>query len=140
MVSAAASTSGVNPVSNQDNSRARRRPSIAVADRRRASLRHDIALGFTDCNSLCRTGRMCPPYEGSVPEPLRAPTGLALGTAAAGLNATEALARFRFPVQVSHQTQEPPSKSLPAGPGYYRAPRGAAAAQECDRRRSAQPW
>jgi len=32
MVSAAASTSGVDPVSNQDNSRTRRRPSIAVAD------------------------------------------------------------------------------------------------------------
>ncbi len=41
---------------------------------------------------------MCPPYEGSVPEPLRAPTGLALGTAAAGLNATEALARVNLTV------------------------------------------
>jgi len=28
-----------------------------------------------------------------------------------------AIVRFRFPVQVSHQTQEPPFESLPATPG-----------------------
>src|SRR3954454_11978122 len=36
-----------------------------------------------------------------------------------------ALVPFAFRIQVSHSTQEPPSKSLPAEPGIQQAPRGA---------------
>jgi hypothetical protein len=36
-----------------------------------------------------------------------------------------ALVPFTFRIQVSHQTQEPPSEFLPAEPGIRQAPRGA---------------
>jgi hypothetical protein len=58
-VSAAASTSSVNPVSNQDSSRAQRRPSIAVAGPGRTGLCHDLALGFTGTTPSALPGPEC---------------------------------------------------------------------------------
>jgi hypothetical protein len=76
---------------------------------------HDFAAEMT-CIGFVRRGR-------GVVEALSAGTGL---DRARPPLSWHALVPFTFRIQVSHQTQEPPSEFLPAAPGYNKAPRGAA--------------